>query len=785
MPTLPPPPRPTTVLQALVDALNGAATYNRNVMVAPAAVLWPDEERVWEPLLPLLRKVVPHLLTLGTYDPETRTGPAIWLRCMLARVLDPPAWKSDAIPIIYLPGVGRSALRDIETCPKHTQPLVELQHRGVFWSQINSRDWTVFAFLKSKEGGLGLKVTQDEQTAQALSRAILPLADTRIDALSTHQLEAADFDQLLTPDPVRDLLRWLDAPKTVREQWGESRWQAFRSRCKSDYAFDPQTDGELAGTERLGGRDGNWDKVWTRFAEAPASYPNLPALLRRATPPTGGLFREDESSWPQINEKREDELRKVLSSLGSLAPHEAVKEILQLEERHGMRRAWIWAQLGEASLAMALEHLAPVARMTEQELGGTSPAGMATLYQDAAWRVDAGVLRALDCVRSVDDVAAVRVAIRAVYLPWLERAALRLQELVEKQGFPGATAEARAPIVADPGECILFADGLRFDTGKMLEGELRGRGYALTLTTRWVGLPSVTATSKPAVSPVAALIAGTLTDTEFEPGVAASGKSLTQDIFRKLLKDAGYQVLEREQTGDPSGRAWTERGNLDHTGHQTGAKLAWRIGEEIHELVERVEALFAAGWKSLKIVTDHGWLLMPDGLPKTKLPHYLAETRWGRCAVLKADAHHGDGLRVVPWRWHDGVTIALAPGISTFYEGTEYAHGGLSLQECVTPYLVVSRTGNVVNVVVEGITWQGLRCRVRLTAPAMGHRFDLRTKAADASTSLVKGGKPFDPSGAVSVVVEDDDKIGAAVFAVVLDAAGTVVAKIATPVGGD
>jgi len=28
------------------------------------------------------------------------------------------------------------------------------------------------------------------------------------------------------------------------------------------------------------------------------------------------------------------------------------------------------------------------------------------------------------------------------------------------------------------------------------------------------------------------------------------------------------------------------------------------------------------------VVTDHGWLLMPEGLPKVELPAYLAATKW-------------------------------------------------------------------------------------------------------------------------------------------------------------
>ena len=43
------------------------------------------------------------------------------------------------LPVIYLPGVSRQDLRAVETCPDHLKPIVELQYRGVIWSQINAR----------------------------------------------------------------------------------------------------------------------------------------------------------------------------------------------------------------------------------------------------------------------------------------------------------------------------------------------------------------------------------------------------------------------------------------------------------------------------------------------------------------------------------------------------------------------------------------------------------------------------------------------------------------------
>src|SRR5690606_22277277 len=110
------------------------------------------------------------LLVFGAYNPEQRSGPAIWLKCAIAGLLNELAF--DGVPVIYLPGVGRADLRAIENCPRELQPLAELQYRGTFWSQANAKDWTIAAFLSSKNGGLGFTVSQDRATLEALRQAL-------------------------------------------------------------------------------------------------------------------------------------------------------------------------------------------------------------------------------------------------------------------------------------------------------------------------------------------------------------------------------------------------------------------------------------------------------------------------------------------------------------------------------------------------------------------------------------------------------------------------------------
>ena len=79
--------------------------------------------------------------------------------------------------------------------------LVELQYRGVCWTQKNGKDWTVEAFLVSEEGGLGLDVARDATTRRAMLGALAELATTSVDRLKGKHLEAEDFDKLFSDDP--------------------------------------------------------------------------------------------------------------------------------------------------------------------------------------------------------------------------------------------------------------------------------------------------------------------------------------------------------------------------------------------------------------------------------------------------------------------------------------------------------------------------------------------------------------------------------------------------------
>jgi len=779
------------VLDHLLKAVRDAAVFNPEVQVAPACILWPDRDRQWEAVIPVLQAELPELMILGDYAPEKRIGPAIWLRCVIAGRAEDVSLPKDRTPIFYLPGVSRQDLRAVESCPDHLKPLAELQYRGVIWSQINAKDWTILAYLKSDQGGLGLDVAQDNDAKNAMQLALYRLLDEDVSLLKGKRLDKDYFNTLLTGgDPIRDLLQWLDQGDAFQASRGENEWKAFVEVCKSQLAFNPQAEGVLAGSTKLANHEGPWHAVWERYCEAPKRYPNIPAQIRKCRPPSDTIFWHmgDGSfdGWPQWNDDQEKKLHRDLLALSHMPAHEARKRILDLEKTHAPRRELVWAELGESPLALAVKYLAVIAEVTKTALAACSVADLQAVYATQGWRADDAVLSALACVDKTADIDAVTAAVRAIYLLWLEDSARYLQKLVDGADYPGGTIASAKAFAASKGECVLFVDGLRFDAARRLSAVLEARGCQVAEAMSWTALPSVTATGKAAVSPVRDLISGADDCGDFEPCVAATGQSLKGGYhLKKLLNDNDWKVLDRTENGDGQGNAWCEFGDIDHEGHDRGWKLAKHIDALIVEITDRITKLLAAGWKRVRVVTDHGWLLLPGGLPKIDLPSALADNKWGRCASLKPGATSEE--RLYPWYWNPNQYFALADGVSCFKKGEEYTHGGLSLQECLTLQLTVTRGESAqaaASVEFTDVVWKGLRCTVAVDGNFSGLSLDVRSQAGNSLSSVVVGSKPLKDNGTASVVVEDEDMEGREATVVLIDANGSLVAQIATVIGG-
>lgn len=189
------------------------------------------------------------------------------------------------------------------------------------------------------------------------------------------------------------------------------------------------------------------------------------------------------------------------------------------------------------------------------------------------------------------------------------------------------------------------------------------------------------------------------------------------------------------------------------------------------------------GWRKVRVVTDHGWLLLPGGLPKQDLPSFLTESRWSRCATLKQNVEvHGT---VTAWYWSEAVSIAVPDGIACYKSGSDYAHGGLTVQECVVPELTVSSGAPAQpTVTIQSVKWKGLRCQVQVSHGGVSLSCDLRTSANVPGSSLAESVKTISESGTASLALKNDADEGVQAVIVILSGNGEVLARQGTTVGG-
>lgn len=773
-------PPPDTVLDRLIASLRGRAAP-LDGQARPAAVLWTDPAREWEPLVDLLLARVEEALVLGDYRPERRTGPAVWLRCVVDGVIAGREPAGGRPPIVYLPGVGRQQLRAGADCPDRLKPLVELLFRGTWWRHPNGGDWTAAAFLTSPKA-LGLDLAGDRETAAALRRALPEVALTTVAQLAGRRLAADDFDRMLADDVVRDLLRWMGDPEGARGRLGESGWHAFCNRCREELGFDPAHEADVAAGEKLAAGAGRWAAVWDRYAEAPANYGGVAGLLRRSRP-AGGLPL-DRDRWPDLNQEDERAVRAALDALPERPHAAACAKVAELERQHGERRGWVWARLGEAPLAEVLRPLAALADAARQALGGAAPDDVAAAYLERGWQADLAAWEAL-AAAPVEAEACVKRAVRHLTEPWLDESARAFQAAVARTPLPGPGAQP-AVTAADDG-CLLFVDGLRFDLAQRLARRLDERGCRVEVGRRWAALPTVTATAKPAVTPLAGDIEGGELGPAFAARLREGGRPADAPNLRAALAARGHQLLDDGDDGDAPrshpARGWLEAGQFDRMGHRMGAEAASQLDAEIERLAARIERLLAAGWRTVRVVTDHGWLLLPGGLPRVDLPKHLTASRWARCAVVAGDAAP-DAARF-PWHWNGSQWFAAAPGIACFNKTAEYAHGGLSIQECLVPDLTAARAAGAETAArIASVTWRGLRCFVEAEVRGGPATADLRL-AGPAGASVAAAAKPVDAEGAVSLVLADDEHDAAALVLVLLDDAGRVLAQRPVRAGED
>ncbi|MEI7830032.1 MAG: BREX-1 system phosphatase PglZ type B [Prolixibacteraceae bacterium] len=768
-----------SIFDKVIQALGQAEQHNSSIMVKPEVILWPDPERQWTEVIPAFQTMLPQLLVFGSYNPDLKQGPAIWIKCMVTKALPEANWADEATPIIYLPGVAKNDLRNVQDAGLEFQPLLEYQYTGTLFTQENGKEWSILAFVENSCNGLGIKILKDTATKDALRKALPTILQDGEVLYGKTIIDADYLNNQLFPDIVPSILKWMCKGDSFLQGMDQGIRETFANLCQTNYDFEPdyrniKTIAEKLGSQRLG-----WKYVWQMYATAPKKYPEIEELLRNAKPNDLGIgvYALPDESWPQLNAAKEEELLKGLVNASKLVPKEALGLLKILEQNHQVRRNWVWSEMGYAPFANALQYLVSMATISTEPFPSTSIADLRGYYVSIGYKADQAMRKSLVAVKTDHDKSIIKSLIQCIYQPWIELITNKFQDLVENDSSMFTTQKA----VLETDLFVLFVDAFRFELAQEFCMRLLNSKYHVILETGWSAIPTLTPTAKPAVSPVATSVSGLSDINEFRPQLQ-TGKDLHTNVFREALVANNFKSITSGCSINPEEFYWQEIGDIDKKGHEEQSDMVRRIEELFEQVKDVIDHAFDQGVKRIKIVTDHGWLLLPGGLPKKQLDIGLTETRWGRCALIKEGVQ--TDLLHLPWRWNPSVFIAYAPGISFFRINEEYAHGGISLHECLVPILFIDNPNkSKILTAIKEIKWVNLKCAIITEGSSDGVFLDIRTKYNDEKTSIVESKNMSVRDNRGSAMVSEDAESNA-VTIVLLDESGRILDKKLTTVGG-
>ncbi|MCK4344701.1 MAG: hypothetical protein KAX05_05385, partial [Bacteroidales bacterium] len=111
----------------------------------------------------------------------------------------------------------------------------------------------------------------------------------------------------------------------------------------------------------------------------------------------------------------------------------------------------------------------------------------------------------------------------------------------------------------------------------------------------------------------------------------------------------------------------------------------------------------------------------------------------------------------------------------------EYAHGGISVQECLVPIMTIETTGKAFRKITIEHKWIGLKCSIEVKGGA-GCYAEIRTKYSDEK-SAISISKEISKEEKVSIFIEDSDYENQAAFIVITDKDGIILERQQTIVG--
>jgi hypothetical protein len=401
--------------------------------------------------------------------------------------------------------------------------------------------------------------------------------------------------------------------------------------------------------------------------------------------------------------------------------------LVQARSLVGGARSSAWRQEPERAVlwrtAQRCLDFLELARAASSQVLSAQTSALIDAYvaNDGLWRLDRAQRlyenAAAECAQS-DDVDPLVQLCRARYREVTSPAQIAFQNAVQNEGWPPENPRRQTQVFDSlvwpeleerRKVAYVLVDSLRYEMGRDLAEALDDLGSVTVLPITAV-LPSTTIYGMAALLPGAD---GALTLVEHRgdlipslgstplPGLAARRALLTErfgDRFvdldlDEILSTASKRLASRLGNAD---LAVVRTQDIDALGEGPSLFLARKfMSTVISDLRAAAARLAGLGYTTLVFVADHGHVLVPEILAGDVVNPPPGEWMVRKRRVLLGKAHAAATAGSIVLRARDvGIDGAaeelVTPiGFKTFENGAGYFHGGLSLQECVVPAIVV------------------------------------------------------------------------------------------------
>ncbi|RKD87671.1 BREX-5 system phosphatase PglZ [Halopiger aswanensis] len=376
------------------------------------------------------------------------------------------------------------------------------------------------------------------------------------------------------------------------------------------------------------------------------------------------------------------------------------------------------------------EQASEIARLAHQleTWDESAPDDVISLYadpDDGTWQIDNAVLNLVvagepesdlpddhPATAALDDL---RTQLQSEYVEYLED----LGDLVTE------TVEAGAPFVdedhsyqfftkesdgLESGQTVaLFViDALRLDLARRLADELRD--YVATLPSDapefavdedvWLGtLPSETEFGKAALTPgEIQMFDVSLVDGELQP--LRNNRRVTTNRRESLLGGDGWTVTREEDDGWQSTRVAYFKNDIDDIGEKELSDLEAMLARRVDSLAEFIGTKLEQGeWDQAYVLTDHGFVLLPDNASPEKISRPTEASDSGRRWIAGKDVDEDSPGVLLDSSsrlgYLDANVSVLASPLKRFRKqglgDARFYHGGLLPQEFVLDFISITQ----------------------------------------------------------------------------------------------